>query len=61
MMKVQQKISGTYRSATGAMGFCRIRSLISTVKKQGAYVIAALSLIFDGNSDFSLSSCLQKG
>ena len=61
MMKVQQKISGTYRSATGAMGFCRIRSLISTVKKQGASVIAALSLIFDGNSDLSLSSCLQEG
>jgi len=61
MMKVQQKISGTYRSAAGAMGFCRIRSLISTVKKQGASVIAALSLVFDGKNDLSLSSCLQKG
>jgi transposase len=61
MMKVQQKISGTYRSATGAMGFCRIRSLVSTVKKQGASAIATPSLIFDGNSDLSLASCLQKG
>jgi transposase len=61
MMKVQQKISGTYRSTSGAMGFCRIRSLISTVKKQGASVIAALNLIFDGENDLSLSSCLQKG
>jgi transposase len=59
MMKVQQKISGTFRSAIGAMGFCRIRSLISTVKKQGASVITALNHVFDG-SDLSLFSCLQK-
>jgi transposase len=48
MMKVQQKISGTFRSTEGASAFCRIRSYISTVKKQGISVIDALSSVFDG-------------
>jgi transposase len=60
MMKVQQKVSGTFRSAAGAMGFCRIRSLISTVKKYEASVIDALDQVFaDGR--LSLASCLQSG
>ena len=42
MMKVQQKISGTFRSSEGARTFCRIRSYISTVKKQGMNVISAI-------------------
>jgi transposase len=46
MMKVQQKISGTFRSFEGALSFCRIRSYISTVKKQGLNVMAALQDIF---------------
>jgi transposase len=58
MMKVQQKVSGTFRSPTGATGFCLIRSLISTVKKNGASVIAALNQVFDG-SPISLGSCLR--
>ena len=48
MMKVQQKISGTFRSTDGASAFCRIRSYISTVRKQGISVIDALSSVFDG-------------
>jgi transposase len=36
MMKVQQKISGTFRSVEGARSFCRIRGYISTVKKSRA-------------------------
>ena len=35
MMKVPQKISGTFRSMTGAEVFARIRGDISTLKKQG--------------------------
>jgi len=48
MMKVQQKISGTFRSFDGALSFCRIRSYISTVKKQGLNVMLALQDIFSG-------------
>jgi transposase len=46
MMKVQQKISGTFRSFEGAVSFCSIRSYISTVKKQGMNVFSALQDIF---------------
>jgi transposase len=48
MMKVQQKISGTFRSTKGASAFCRIRSYISTVRKQGIAVIDALTSVLDG-------------
>lgn len=39
MMKVQQKISGTFRSKTGAEHFCRIRGYISTVRKNSINVM----------------------
>jgi transposase len=43
MMKVKQKISGTFRSLEGALDFAVIRSFISTAKKQGWNVIQALT------------------
>ena len=48
MMKVQQKISGTFRSWQGAVAFCRIRSYIATCRKREVNVIDALSSVFDG-------------
>jgi Transposase and inactivated derivatives len=48
MMKVKQKVSGCFRTTTGAQAFCRIRSYISTMKKQGHNVIAALKSVFSG-------------
>jgi len=42
MMKVKQKISGTFRTQHGAELFCEIRAYISTVRKQGQSVICAL-------------------
>lgn len=49
MVKVQQKISGTFRSADGAKTFCRIRGYISTVRKNSLSVIDAIQSAFEGN------------
>ncbi|HEY0093262.1 MAG TPA: IS66 family transposase [Archangium sp.] len=48
MAKVQQKISGGFRSAQGADVFARIRSYISTLRKQGAPLLPALSAALQG-------------
>lgn len=42
MMKLRQKISGGFRSEQGANDFGLIRSLLSTVKKQGWHLIDSL-------------------
>ena len=49
MVKIKQKISGTFRTPTGAETFCAIRSYISTVRKYGLNVIDAIHDALSGN------------
>lgn len=50
MVKVQQKVSGTFCSDAGADAFCRIRSVCSTWRKQGRSALEALLDAFAGRS-----------
>lgn len=47
MTKVQQKISGCFRSQKGAEIFCRVRGYLSTCRKQGVSATQAMMLVFD--------------
>ncbi|WZF90606.1 DUF6444 domain-containing protein [Marinobacter metalliresistant] len=48
MLKVQQKVSGGFRSIEGAEIFCRVRSYLSTARKQQLTASDALMSLFEG-------------
>ena len=48
MMKLQQKISGTFRTIQGAEAFCRIRAYISIIKKNDLPVIDGILAALSG-------------
>ena len=48
MVKLKQKISGCFRTLHGAEVFCRIRSYISTARKQEYAVLNAIKQVFLG-------------
>ncbi len=49
MIKVQQKVSGSFRSWAGAQAFCRIRGYLSTLRKQGVHLLSALQATLLGH------------
>jgi transposase len=50
MVKLQQKISGSWRTLEGARNFCAIRSYVSTLRKQDHKVLAGLRQLFEGHA-----------
>jgi transposase len=50
MVKLQQKISGSWRTLDGARNFCAIRSYASTLRKQDHNVLAGLRQLFEGQA-----------
>lgn len=59
MMKVKQKISGGFRSDHGATTFVRIRSLVSTARKQGWSILDCIAQATCAN--FLLPSSTRPG
>jgi transposase len=47
MMKLRLKISGCFRTETGAEVFCRIRGYVSTMLKQGQNALAVLTALLN--------------
>jgi transposase len=48
MLKLQQKISGTFRTTHGAQTFCRMRAYISTIRKNGLPVLEGIIAALKG-------------
>ena len=48
MVKLQQKISGCFRTADSARNFCRVRSYLSTARKQGYSLLCSLERVLSG-------------
>jgi transposase len=56
MVKIHEKISGTFRSGHGAAIFCRIRRDISPLKKPG---VTGLRIDSEGLSGGTLYPCIS--
>ena len=57
MLKVKQKISGCFRTKSGAEEWCRMRSYVSTMKKQGRGVMEAIRSVCRGETILPVLRC----
>jgi len=57
MLKVKQKISGCFRTGVGAVEFCRLRSYVATIKKQGLGVMETITSVFAGTTIMPALRC----
>lgn len=55
MMKVREKISGTFRSEEHGKGFCDLRGIISSARKQGRAILATLGDLITRPYELGLS------
>jgi hypothetical protein len=57
MVKLQQKISGCWRTLAGAEAFLALRSYLATARKQGMNPLAVLGQLFQGQAWLPAPSC----
>ncbi len=55
-LKVQQKVSGCFRSEWGADAYATIRGYLATLRKQGQALLAALDTVFAGQPLYPASA-----
>jgi transposase len=57
MLKVKQKVSGCFRTETGAAEFSQMRSYVSTMKKQGHGIMEVIKSVFAGETIMPALRC----
>ena len=55
-LKIQQKVSGCFRSEWGADAYATIRGYLATLRKQGQSLLAALNAVFAGQPLYPASA-----
>lgn len=65
MLKLQQKIAGCFRTVEGVQAFCRVRSYLSSARKQSRELLGALEHALKGKpivllSDYSLEALTMR-
>lgn len=57
MLKVKRKVSGGFRTERGAEEFCRLRSYVAMMKKQGQDIMEAIKSVYAGQSMMPALRC----
>jgi transposase len=61
MMKVREKISGTFRSEVHGRAFCELRGVVSSVRKQGRAMLESLKQLIASPAKLGESLATVKG